>query len=391
MSVVVPRLLGAARQRVPRWFGFVRITYVRTAAAAVFGLTAATGINLSISNHSHRTVSYIVWYGVAALALTVALVVTIVIDHRLASTPPSPSEQTPQAAPNTNMNRWLRQRWLEFKGARAARSLTSECLAQAEAIKAFSRQRREVEPQNDAEARTAWWQETGRLFQERFAAETRRLLEKARDQGAVDFDQSKFELFRLGRANPSEIDELAQLLYNVARGQYEQRSDAPPLSQADRDRIPQETEQRVAQSIHDPALRSLDESNKKHGAEEVDAMTAKAGQQEAERLATLYHESKQLQKSLSIGRIAVLAGAINGTSEPTQIELEQRVRAWDMRVEILLSAGERQRWAQSAALPPYHPTRSLIEPSISIEGLIRFVEQKRACLKEIIERMGDDK
>lgn len=106
----------------------------------------------------------------------------------------------------------------------------------------------------------------------------------------------------------------------------------------------------------------------------------------AERLAALYLESKQLQRSLSVGRLTVLAGAIRGISEPTQIELEQRVRAWDMQVEILLSTNERPRWAHAATLPAYHPTRSLIEPSISIEGLIRFVEQKRACLKEIIER-----
>ncbi len=111
----------------------------------------------------------------------------------------------------------------------------------------------------------------------------------------------------------------------------------------------------------------------------------------AERLAALYLESKQLQRSLSIGRLTVLAGAIRGISEPTQIELEQRVRAWDFRVEILLPTDDRSRWMQSAALPAFHPTRSLIEPSISVDGLIVFVEQKRACLKEIIERMGDKK
>jgi hypothetical protein len=200
------------------------------------------------------------------------------------------------------------------------------------------------------------------------------------------------EIDRIGRR--AYLDSRIQILAEVvesASGTPTQRREEPPISDADRNRILGETEQRLARSIHDPTLRSLNESNKQQSAEEVDGMTVKAGRQEAERLAVLYHESKQLRQSLSIGRIAVLAGAINGTSEPTQIQLEQRVRAWDMRVEILLSAGERQRWAQSTALPPNHPTRSLIEPSISIEGLIRFVDQKRACLKEIIERMGDDK
>jgi hypothetical protein len=70
-----------AKPRVPRWFGFIKLTYVRTAAAGVFTLTAAAGISLSISDHSHHTVSYIGWYGGAVLALAVIVATTVIIDR----------------------------------------------------------------------------------------------------------------------------------------------------------------------------------------------------------------------------------------------------------------------------------------------------------------------
>ena len=106
----------------------------------------------------------------------------------------------------------------------------------------------------------------------------------------------------------------------------------------------------------------------------------------AERLAALYRDSEHLQTSLLIERTAVRAGE---TNVRRQIELEQTVRAWDFQVEVLLPPGARSRWAQLAALPAFHSMRSLIEPSISIDGLIGFVEAKRGRLREIIERMGD--
>ena len=82
-SIAVPLLLGAAQQWIPRWFGFLRIAYVRTAAATVGGLAAAAGISLSISDHSHKELTYIVWYGIAAFGFVVSFALTIVIDRRL--------------------------------------------------------------------------------------------------------------------------------------------------------------------------------------------------------------------------------------------------------------------------------------------------------------------
>jgi hypothetical protein len=66
---------------VPSWFGFVKITHVRNVAAGVCTLTAAAGINLSTSDHSHREISYIAWYGAAGLALLVVVATTIIIER----------------------------------------------------------------------------------------------------------------------------------------------------------------------------------------------------------------------------------------------------------------------------------------------------------------------
>lgn len=118
-STVLPWLLGPARQAVPRWFGFLRITYVRTAAATVFGITITTAISLSTDDHTHKQATYIGWYGVAALALIVAVVTTIVIDRRLARTPPpEPAVHEPR---NASMNRLIRQQWQELREARSER------------------------------------------------------------------------------------------------------------------------------------------------------------------------------------------------------------------------------------------------------------------------------
>ena len=88
-SVFVPRLFEAPSGwsvRVPGWLGFIRLAYVRTAGAAVFGIAAPTAIGLSVSNDPHHDVTYVVWYGVAFLGLVVAIATTIIIDRRSAPT-----------------------------------------------------------------------------------------------------------------------------------------------------------------------------------------------------------------------------------------------------------------------------------------------------------------
>lgn len=67
--------------RVPSWFGFLKFTHVRNVAAGVLTLTAAAGINLSTSDHSHREFSYIAWYGAAGFALFIVVATTIIIEH----------------------------------------------------------------------------------------------------------------------------------------------------------------------------------------------------------------------------------------------------------------------------------------------------------------------
>jgi hypothetical protein len=129
LSTFFPLLLAAVRRRVPRWSSVLRITYIRTVFGAVFGLTAAAGISLSISDHSHREVTYFVWYGIAALALIGVLSTTILIDRRLGRTPPPSSEQP--TSPNATMNRLIRQQWRELRGARAARKIPPESGAAA--------------------------------------------------------------------------------------------------------------------------------------------------------------------------------------------------------------------------------------------------------------------
>jgi hypothetical protein len=78
-SAVWTWLRGAARA--PSWFGFLKITHVRNVAAGVCTLTAAAGISLSTSDHSHREISYVAWYGAAVLAFVVVAATTIIIER----------------------------------------------------------------------------------------------------------------------------------------------------------------------------------------------------------------------------------------------------------------------------------------------------------------------
>ena len=57
---------------------------VRSTALTLFMLAAPTGIALSNSDHSHREVSYVAWYGLAAFALIVIVATTRIIDRRRA-------------------------------------------------------------------------------------------------------------------------------------------------------------------------------------------------------------------------------------------------------------------------------------------------------------------
>jgi hypothetical protein len=92
ISVLVGKLYGSARPRVPRWLGSVKLTYVRSAAAGVLGISLSAGIGLSTSDHTHRMVSYLLWYGMAAIALVVVIVTTVGIDRQVRKDRPSTAE-----------------------------------------------------------------------------------------------------------------------------------------------------------------------------------------------------------------------------------------------------------------------------------------------------------
>lgn len=117
VAALVTELVGrlGRERRVPRWLGFIKLTYVRTAAAGVFTLTAAAGITLSISDHSHHTISYIGWYGGAVIALAVVVATTAIIDRRLPASESrvlAPSPAMPERAPVSQKHEQQLHEWL---------------------------------------------------------------------------------------------------------------------------------------------------------------------------------------------------------------------------------------------------------------------------------------
>lgn len=186
----------------------------------------------------------------------------------------------------------------------------------------------------------------------------------------------------------------------TAMRQAEQRSSEPPLSDADRARIGRETEQRIARSIHDPLLRSLDKTNKAEGAAIQGQQTSAAikqlaqaanhGRQKlAEDLATEYHAGKVLRNQINLDRVRLFSEAISGTSEKRQIEREQLARKWDRGVLSRLPPDLRDSWKQVATPLDDDSTLALIEPTTDIAGVIDFLTAKLAHLKTIVKQLGD--
>ncbi|HEV7529034.1 MAG TPA: hypothetical protein VGO29_09070 [Solirubrobacteraceae bacterium] len=116
ITAVAPRVFGAARTGIPRVLGVIKLTYVRTAVGAAFGLAAATGIALSTSDHSHKSVTYVLWYGLASAALVAVIGLTILIDSR--SDERSAGSESPASR---IMNPLIRNLQQQNKGAQAER------------------------------------------------------------------------------------------------------------------------------------------------------------------------------------------------------------------------------------------------------------------------------
>jgi hypothetical protein len=101
VSVLLPRVLGASSGWTVKFRGFlsgVRLAYVRSAGAALFGIGAATAISLSTENAPHNDVTYLFWWGVATMGLAIVIAATIVIDRQAAAEPAG----TPRRAADEN-------------------------------------------------------------------------------------------------------------------------------------------------------------------------------------------------------------------------------------------------------------------------------------------------
>jgi hypothetical protein len=82
ISTLANRLFGAGHLRLPKFLGSFPLSDVRNAVAGVLGITLSAGISLSTSDHSHHMLSYLLWYGLAVLALIVVIACSIAIDRQ---------------------------------------------------------------------------------------------------------------------------------------------------------------------------------------------------------------------------------------------------------------------------------------------------------------------
>jgi hypothetical protein len=64
-----------------RWLGLLRARQWRAVFSAAFALSASAGVTLSTSDHSHQLVTYVLWYGSAAVALLGCVVTTFALER----------------------------------------------------------------------------------------------------------------------------------------------------------------------------------------------------------------------------------------------------------------------------------------------------------------------
>jgi hypothetical protein len=58
LGILLPRLWGTAREHVPRLLGVIKLTWLRAAGGAVFGLSITTAIGLNYNGHGHKPMTY---------------------------------------------------------------------------------------------------------------------------------------------------------------------------------------------------------------------------------------------------------------------------------------------------------------------------------------------
>jgi len=110
----------------------------------------------------------------------------------------------------------------------------------------------------------------------------------------------------------------------------------------------------------------------------------------AERLAQFYREGERLRRQLWIDLRS--RETFDESRDEGQTERHRSVRAWNQAVTSCLYGDEgsefKQQWDAVGSIPDPHPTLALVEPTISFGELIRFMDDKLACLKEIIKALG---
>jgi hypothetical protein len=98
ISALFGHFFSDGRLRLPRFLGSFPLTEARTTAAGVLGITLSAGIDLSTSDHSHRMLSYVFWYGIAFVALVVVVVCTVRDRRRSGPKAPGESLVAPRSA-----------------------------------------------------------------------------------------------------------------------------------------------------------------------------------------------------------------------------------------------------------------------------------------------------
>lgn len=111
----------------------------------------------------------------------------------------------------------------------------------------------------------------------------------------------------------------------------------------------------------------------------------------AERLAQFYREGERLRRQLWIDLRS--RETFDESRDEGQTERHRSARAWNQAVISSLYREEgwefKQQWDAAGSIPDPHPTLALVEPTISFGELIRFMDDKLACLKGIIKALGD--
>lgn len=111
----------------------------------------------------------------------------------------------------------------------------------------------------------------------------------------------------------------------------------------------------------------------------------------AERLSRLYRDGERLRDEVRVDLRS--RETFEESRDEGQTERHRSVRGWSETVRTALYRDEGrafiQQWKAAGSILDPHPTLGLIEPTLSYGELIRSMNSKLVCLKEIIKALGD--